>query len=364
MIAAVVLGVVSVPAASAMSLAPPRGKTFFGVSDRGTTEEFREFARLVRHHPALLQTFHPWGNSLNEARERWAQTKTRPILHISTADDQTLEELITPRAIARGLGDNYLLQLNSFFAGQRIRAYVRPLGEPNRCLNPWSAITCSGARRGGPYKHGWYKKAFRRIAVIVRGGGTLEQINARLRRAGVAPLNRRGKPEPRQLLPAPVSIMWSPLPGGSPAVPGNYPGNYWPGGRYVDWVGSDLYSAYPVWRNLNHFFRNPRYRRFPFALTEFAVAGSDNTRFMRQVFAWAKRRTRVRMLVYYRGFGEEGNAFRIGLYPRSARLLRRKLRQRRFPEYAPNYTLPAPEPPPPSGGVGTRIESTSAAPRG
>ena len=71
------------------------------------------------------------------------------------------------------------------------------------------------------------------------------------------------------------------------------------------------------------------------------------------------------MLVYYRGFGESGNAFRIGLYPRTARLLRRKLNQRRFPQFAPFFTQPPPEPPPPSGGAGTaRIESTSAAPRG
>ena len=347
-----------------MSLAPPRGKVFFGVSDRGTTAEYREFAQLVGHHPPLLQTFHPWGNSLNEARERWAQTKTVPILHISTADDQTLEELITPKAIARGRGDNYLLQLNYYFAKQRVRAYVRPIGEPNRCINPWSAVTCSGALRGGPYTHRWYKKAFRRIAIIVRGGGTLKEINARLRRAGVARLNRRGKPEPRRLRPAPVSIIWSPLPGGSPTVRGNYPGDYWPGGRYVDWIGSDLYSAYPVWRNLNHFFHNRRYRRFPFALTEWAVAGSDNPRFMRQIFGWAYRRPRVRMLVYYRGFGEYGNAFRIGLYPHSARLLRRKLNQRRFVQYAPFFTRPEPDPSPPGGGVGSRIESTSAAPRG
>ena len=347
-----------------MSLGPPPGKVYFGVSDRGTTAEYREFAQLVGHHPPLLQTFHPWGNSLNEARERWAQTKTRPILAISTVDDQTLEELITPKAIARGRGDNYLLQLNTFFSRQEVRAYVRPLGEPNRCLNAWAGVTCSGEIRGGPYSHRWYKKAFRRIAIIVRGHGTLDEINARLRRAGVARLNRRGKPEPRRLLGARVSIIWSPLPGGSPTVPGNYPGNYWPGRRWVDWIGTDFYSAYPVWKNLNHFFGNRRYRKFPFALTEWAVAGADNPRFLRQVFGWARKRSRVRMLVYYRGFGESGNAFRIGLYPRTARLLRRKLNQPRFPQFAPNYTQPPPEPPPPSGGVTPRIESSSAAPRG
>ena len=36
--------------------------------------EFNEFAALTGKHPALLETFHPWGNSLNEAYERWRET--------------------------------------------------------------------------------------------------------------------------------------------------------------------------------------------------------------------------------------------------------------------------------------------------
>src|SRR6476469_9234656 len=98
--------------ASALTLTPPKPSVFLGVSDRGTTAEFNEFAELTGKHPALLETFHPWGNSLNEAYERRRETATRPILHISTADDHTLTELITPAQIALGYGDDYLLQLN------------------------------------------------------------------------------------------------------------------------------------------------------------------------------------------------------------------------------------------------------------
>ena len=35
---------------------------------------------------------------------------------------------------------------------------------------------------------------------------------------------------------------------------GNFPGNYWPGRRWVDWVGTDFYSQYPVWKDLNRFY--------------------------------------------------------------------------------------------------------------
>ena len=167
---AVVLAALFAGQARALTLVPPKPSVLFGVSDRGTTPEFNEFAGLLAKHPALLETFHPWGNSLNAAYERWRETSTRPILHISTADDQTLAELITPQQIALGYGDDYLLQLNDFFFKRGLPAYIRPLGEPNRCLNPWSAVNCDGSQRGGEHTTGWYKQAFRRISTIVRGG--------------------------------------------------------------------------------------------------------------------------------------------------------------------------------------------------
>ena len=194
-----ILALGAVPA-WAMTLVPPKPDVFLGVSDRGTTQEFNEFSELTGKHPALLQTFHAWGNSLNEAYERWRETGTRPILHISPASDKTLAELITPEQIALGAGDDYLLQLNGFFATHDLPAYIRPLGEPNRCLNVWSAVNCDGTEKGGEHTSGWYKQAFRRISTIVRGGQTLEQINATLAEIGLPPVNRT-KGTPRRSCP-------------------------------------------------------------------------------------------------------------------------------------------------------------------
>ena len=70
-LAAVIALLVAAPAASALSLVPPKPDVYLGVSDRGTAEEFNNFVALTGKHPALLETFHPWGNSLNEAYERW-----------------------------------------------------------------------------------------------------------------------------------------------------------------------------------------------------------------------------------------------------------------------------------------------------
>jgi hypothetical protein len=335
--------------AGAVTLVPPKPGVFFGVSDRGTTQDFDEFAALLNKHPALLETFHPWGNSLNEAYERWRETGTRPILHISTQDDQTLAELITPEQIALGYGDDYLLQLNDFFAKHGLPAYIRPLGEPNRCLNAWSAFNCDGTEKGGEHTTGWYKQAFRRIALIVRGGNTLEGIDATLAELGLPPVRRTKGLPPATLPPAPVSIVWSPLPGGSPRVKGNFPGNYWPGARWVDWVGTDFYSEYPVWKDLNRFYAARQWKGKPMSITEWAVSGEDEPRFVKQFIAWVSKHPRVRMLVYYDGFGAGENPYALSLYPRTTNTLRLKIRRPTFLQYAEYNagTLPPLPPKPP-----------------
>ncbi|MEX2108775.1 MAG: hypothetical protein WD827_07810 [Solirubrobacterales bacterium] len=356
-LALLILPVLPAAPAQAISLVPPKPNVFFGVSDRGTTAEFNEFAALVGKHPALLQTFHPWGNSLNAAYERWRETGTRPILHISTANDQTLAEMITPQQIALGGGDNYLLQLNDFFYKRGLPAYIRPLGEPNRCLNAWSAVNCDGTQKGGEHTAGWYKQAFRRIVAIVRGGQTLEGINTTLAEIGLPPLNRTKGPNPTSLPAAPVSIIWSPLPGGSPRVKGNFPGNYWPGSPWVDWAATDFYSQYPVWKDLNRFYAGKQWKGKPIAIAEWAVHQVDEPRFVKQLVAWVVKRPRVRMLVYYRGFGETGNQYALGPYPRTTNTLRLKIRRPNFLEYAdynagtlpplpPKTPAPAPAPTP------------------
>jgi hypothetical protein len=336
--------------AAAISLVPPKGDVFLGVSDRGTTAEFEEFTQLSGKHPALLETFHPWGNSLNEAYERWRETGTRPVLHIATTNDQTLAEMITPQQIALGGGDDYLLQLNNFFATHGLPAYIRPLGEPNRCLNAWSGVECDGTLKGGEHSAYWYKQAFRRISAIVRGGQTLEGIDTTLAEIGLPPLNRTKGPNPTSLPPAPVSIIWSALPGGSPRVQGNFPGNYWPGSRWVDWVGTDFYSQYPVWKDLGRFYEGKQWRNKPIAITEWAVSGEDEPRFAKQLVSWTVKRPRVRMFIYYTGFGK-GNEYELGLYPRTANTFRKKIRRANFLSTAEyNAGLLPPLPPKPKKG--------------
>ena len=323
--------------ADAARLLPPGNQVFFGVTDTGEADGYRSFATAVGKRPAVIQTFHPWGNSLSKSLPRWRSIRARPMLHITTkADDGT--ELITPRQIALGIGDDYLVKLNTVLSRRKLRTYIRPMGEPNRCLNPYSGVDCAGNVRGGDYAFRWYRAAFRRIAVIVRGGAKRGWINAWLKRIGLPKVQRRtGAPVPRKLRAAPVSMIWSPLPSGSPTVKANYPASYWPGSKWVDWVATDFYSRYNNWNHLRRFYvKWAKGKRKPMAITEWGLWGEDRPAYVHRMFRFARTRERVRMMVYYQDFGSS-NEFRIQNFPRALRALRSRLAGSVFPRYAPRF---------------------------
>jgi hypothetical protein len=333
--------------ASAALLQPGKGKTFFGLTDSGVTSQFTEFGELVGKHPAIIETFRSWGDDLKGSLKRWQAALARPVLHISTADPNDGHQLLTPRGIAFGKGDDYLVNLNLFFWGRGIRAYLRPLGEPNRCLNVYASYDCAGKPNPRYQKPFWYRRAFRRMYIILHGGGKLAKIDHRLAVAGLRPLTSSTGQPPGGLPKAPIEVVWSPLPGGSPEVRQNLPGFFYPGAGYVDWVGTDFYADYPVWKALTTFYeRFARRQRKPLALTEWGLNGSDDTRFVKRLFVWVQRHPRCRMMVYYQDFGST-SSYRLQNYPASLAIVKNKLSSPRFPPYA--FEPPQPPPPPPGG---------------
>jgi hypothetical protein len=342
--AAIALLALAYAAPAGAGLLEPRGdKVFFGVSDTGDPAQFGEFSDAVNKHPPIIESFRTWGSDFPESIQRWQTARARPVIHITTADPSDGHEIVSPRAIAEGAGDEYLVRLNRLFVEKEMPAYVRPLGEPNRCLNVYASYDCGGNLRDSSHTPRWYKRAFRRIYVIVHGGGKRGQIDRRLSEAGLPPLqvDLGGLPA------APVAIVWSPLPAGSPTVPQNRPRHFYPGSRWVDWAGTDFYAAYPEWKALTGLYR--RFRGKPFAITEWGVESGDDPAFVRKLFDWVERHTRCKMLVYYQDFGTTSN-YRIQNYAASLAVLKARLHSPLFPAFAPA----APHlPPPPPGGVGT-----------
>ncbi len=324
--------------AGAGSLEPRGKKVFFGISDTGDSADFGGFSQLLDKHPALIESFRTWGSDFPESIERWQAARARPVLHITTADNNDGHELISPRSIALGFGDDYLVRLNKLFWAKKMRAYVRPLGEPNRCLNVYASYDCAGDPRDSAHRPLWYRRAFRRVYIVVHGGGRRHAIDARLADAGLRPLKSDVGGLPR----APVAILWSTLPAGSPTIPGNRPRHFYPGDDYVDWVGTDFYSDNQDWKALTGLYR--RYSSKPFALPEWGVSSGDDPRYVQHLMTWVKRHRRCKMLIYYQDFGSS-SPYRIQNYPASLGVLDRVLHSKRFPPFAPGHPTPPPAPP-------------------
>ncbi len=334
---------------------PPSGKSFHGVSD--TFEGLpavRHFQRQIGSHPAVLNDFFHWGTPLTTgALQRWRAAGSRGFLSLSTAPGGQ-PEMIRPGQIARGIGDHYIVRLNQSIAKSHQTVYIRLMGEMNGYWNPYCAFNANGTPRGRGHSTKSYRKAWQRFAIIVRGG-TVKGINRRLRKLGLPRLLRaasnRGSVYRRdgvgkRLAHPRVAMVWNPQTIPNPDIPANAASRYWPGRRYVDWVGADIYAKFAtagVRAALSGFYH--AYDGVPFVIPEYSPwDGDPGGAFVRWLFRWARQHSRVRMLIYYRSV-HPGTIFDINHYPDARHALRHILnagRWDRYPDGKPHVAAGSP----------------------
>jgi hypothetical protein len=334
-------------AASGRAYTPPKKKIYHGMRETGELRYWARFAKAVRAHPAVMQTFHTWGTRPTMAMQRWTAGRARGMLSVSTATGGE-PEVIDVYGIAHGKGDGYPLWLNHDIAAWGHPTYIRLMPEMNGHWNPYSAFNSDGSSRGNRHSTHWFRQAWRRFALIVRGGSTA-RINRRLEELEMKPIEARGPYKGGGIpdhLPRPkVALMWVPQTEGSPNLSSNGPDDYWPGSEYTDWVGLDMYSIYPNFDGFNRFYR--AYRGKPFVVGEYGLWGEDNPKWVKRMFRWARKHRRTRLLVYYTTVAET-DPFQIWRHPRSRRVMRKILNRRRYPPFAPEARSYAG----PTGGVG------------
>ena len=146
-------------------------------------------------------------------------------------------ETATPRGIATGANDDFLFQINAIVAAwPGNRFYLRPFPEMNGYWETECAYKQDGSPRDANHSTAWTRKAFARIAVIVRGG-TRARIDAQLARLGLPGIDRD-----LPVTTPKLRMVWNPQGFGAPDVPGNSAQAYYPGDAYVDIAGDDLYD--------------------------------------------------------------------------------------------------------------------------
>ena len=234
-----------------------------------------------------------------------------PMVGIGTSSYPSKREVITPRSIALGQGDAYLYALNWAISLWARPVYLRPFGEMNGHWNTYCAYTASGHAKGASHSTAWFRKAFARVYLLAHGGPAAF-VNMQLGRLGLPPVRTDLA---LNVYPT-LRVIWNPQGEGSPNVPGNRPQAYYPGDRYVDVVGNDIYDIgfRPQWDANEKLYR--AHPSKPYAFPEWGLWGIDDPQFIRAMAKFVRSHRRVELLSWFNGKAS-GGTFDIATKPRS-----------------------------------------------
>jgi hypothetical protein len=257
---------------AALALAPAAS----GATQLGIFGNIGRFHSLTGQQSAVGHVIVGWNQTTFD--QIWPTLGPVPMLGFDTGPGGT--ELITPLAIARGGGDAFLLAMSQSARDLQRAVYIRPLGEMNGHWNPYCAYNQNGTSRGARL-------------------GALQ-----------LPLVRT----PIQANPL-VQVVWNPQGYGSPDLPGNTAQAYYPGDKYVDVVGDDLYDirGKAEWPAAERLYR--AHPSKPFSFPEWGLWGIDDPSFVQQMATFVKTHRRTKLIAYFNA--KPGSIFDLASKPRS-----------------------------------------------
>jgi hypothetical protein len=226
-------------------------------------------------------------------------------------------EAITMRDIALGKGDAYLRAISRAIHDWGKPVLVRPMAEMNGYWNYYCAYNSNGTKRGPAHSQKNYRRAFKRIYLILHGGDR-ETINRKLAHSNMPGIKTSLRENPYPTL----KVVWNPQGFGSPNVPGNRAHVYYPGDAFVDVVGNDLFEGAGMpaqWKANLALFR--RYPNKPYAIPEWGLFGVDHPSFIRRMGSFIRTHPRVEFAVFFAA--DRGSVHDLATKPRSRAAYRR-----------------------------------------
>lgn len=219
-----------------------------------------------------------------------------PMFHVGTKG-RNKKEAITPRGIANGAGDGFLIALNQGVSDYGRLVYGRLMAEANHCARNYAAFTCEGASRGPQYAPDAHADAFFRFAAILHGG-MRAQINAKLVARGVPRYNGPDLPvNPPTLL----RLIWNPLGGARPTIAANAWARFYPGDLGVDLVGNDMYGSSSGWsapQNEELYAFSRRHKK-PYSFPEWGLERDDAPEFVQYICDFIRNHGAIELAAYY-----------------------------------------------------------------
>jgi hypothetical protein len=265
----------------------------------GTYGNLERFESVTGQHSQVGLVIVGWNQTTFD--QIWPTLGPVPMLGFDTGANT-----ITPRAIARGMGDGFLLAMSASARALGRTVYIRPMAEMNGHWNAASAYNQDGSLRSTPHSTASFRQAFARIYLIMHGG---RKVNSTLKRLGLAPVAVSIPPDPH------VIVVWNPQGFGSPDVPGNSAQAYYPGNRFVDMVGDDLYDirGKAEWAAADALYK--AHPTKPFAFPEWGLWGIDDPAFVEHMATFVKTHRRTKVIVYYNA--KAGSIFDLQSKPAS-----------------------------------------------
>jgi hypothetical protein len=289
----VALALAALALAPAASARPRLG--VFGPIDR--------FQSLTGQQSAVGHVILAWNQMPNAAL--LARLGQMPLLGFSMG-----QGAITPKQVAYGAGDSFLIALNQVAQNWPGQIYFRPYGEMNGNWNSYCAYDSSGRQRGPSNTTAMFRKAFARTYLLLHGGPKIV-LDAKLRQLGLPPVAHDlfENPMPR------VRVVWNPQGYGSPDLPGNRAQAYYPGDGYVDIVGNDLYDIgfKAEWGANERLYK--AHPNKPYAFVEWGLWGIDDPDFVRRMATFVRTHGRVELLSYFNA--KRGSIFDLASKPKS-----------------------------------------------
>ena len=291
--------------------APRQQTPLLGVfGNAGRFEQLTGQRSTVKHVIIGWEQGLTWGTKLPRLL---SQLRPVPMLGFGTSKGwPRRQEAITPAGIASGKGDGFLIALNRAIAGFGGRVYLRPLAEMNAHWNAYAAFNANGSSRGPAYSTATFRKAFARIYLIAHGG---PDVDAGLQRLGLPGVSARLAPNPA------LRVIWNPQGYGAPHIPANSAQAYYPGDRYVDVVGNDLYDQgfKAEWEAAEALYR--AHPSKPYAFPEWGLWDIDDPSFVERMARFVRSHPRLELISYYDS--KPGSTWDLASKPRSKAAYRR-----------------------------------------
>lgn len=316
---ATAVGVLAIVAlAPSGSGAPAMSSLYLGI-----TGDFGRFQGQTGQRSAIRGTFISWDQGRTFGKKIPVLLESLdpiPMVHLGTGGPLGTSEVIKPLQIAQGSGDAFLIALNEGIATHEGLVYLRLMAEMNHHRWFHSAFREDGSSKGAQYSPAAYRKAFARMYVILHGG-TRAAIDRALRRLELPGLSR-GLGDLAVNPTSELRIIWNPLGGGGPEIPANAATNFYPGDRYVDVVGNDMYSSTGVFsaekNEVLYAFAHAHGK--PYALPEFGLTGGDFPEFIRYICSFIRGHARIELAAYYKA--KAGSIYDLEAKPKSRQVYR------------------------------------------